>query len=171
MGDCWIPEDVWQRVSASPDPKTAWRKYLAVWPDWNPNGQFVVLEVPAGQSLKVWRGPASTQIKEDHLDLDANLEGGWDQVIFKPKAGQWDATRIYKLGGGQMNVLHRTEMSYPQYSALPNEQKALYTPVRERINHPGIRGPLDTGWGATDFDPQWHGARIGLPSLPGQTTN
>lgn len=171
MGDCWIPEDVWKKIQSAPDPKAAWRKYLAVWPDWNPNGQFVVMEIPAGESLKVWRGPAASQVKKDHPSLAAHLEGGWDQVIFKPRPGEWDTTRIYKLGGGQGNVLHRTDMSYAQYSTLPQEQKAAFAPMRERINHPNIRGPLDTGWGYTDFDPQWQHGRIGLPSLAGQVTN
>jgi hypothetical protein len=171
MSDCWIPEDVWEKIKAAPDPKAAWRKYSAVWPDWNPNGQFVVLEVPPGQTLKVWRGPAASQVKDKRVGLDAHLEGGWDQVIFKPKLGQWDTTRIYKLGGGQGNVLRRTDMSYATYNNLPTDQKALYAPVREKINHPNIKGPLDTGWGATDFDLQWKDGRIGLPTLPGQVTN
>jgi hypothetical protein len=171
MGDCWIPEDVWHKIQAAPDPKAAWRKYLGVWPDWNPNGQFVVMEIPPGQSLKVWHGPAASQVKDKDLKLDAHLEGGWDQVIFKPQPGQWDDTRIYQLGGGQGNQLRRTEMSYADYNRLPPAEKAHYVPMRERINHPHIRGPLDTSWGSTDFDPQLIDARIGLPTLPGQVTN
>lgn len=171
MGDCWIPEDVWQRIMSSPDPKAAWRKHLAVWPDWNPDSQFVVLDLPAGESLKAWRGPAASQVKDKNLKLDAHLEGGWDQVIVKVKADQWDTTRIYKLGATKGTALRKTELTYAQYNALPQGQKAQYTPIRERINHPHIRGPLDTGWGPTDFDPQLNDMRIGLPSLPGQVTN
>jgi hypothetical protein len=171
MGDCWIPEDVWNKVMDSPDPKAAWRRHLAVWPDWNANGQFVVMEIPAGQSVKAWRGPTASQTKDAKDNLDAHLEGGWDQVVLKVQPGQYDTTRIYRLGGGQGNQLRRTEMTYQDYSRLPADQKAQYAPIRERINHPGIRGPLDTGWGSTDFGPQMNDARIGLPTLPGQVTN
>jgi hypothetical protein len=38
-------------------------------------------------------------------------------------------------------------------------------------NDPRIKGPYDTGWGTTDFDPQLQKAKIGLPTLPGQLTN
>lgn len=171
MGDCWVPEDVWQKIMSSPDPKAAWRKYLAVWPDWNPNGQFVMMEVPAGKSIKAWRGPAASQVKKDHPDLNANLEGGWDQVIFKPAGHEFDSTIIYRRTGPSGTKLEKTEMSYADYSKLSPDQKAAYAPVRERINHPDIKGPYDTHWGSTDFDAQWTEGRLGLPELPGQMTN
>lgn len=170
MGDCWITEDVWQKIISAPDPKAAWRKYLAVWPDWNPNGQFVMLEVKAGESLKVWRGPASSQVKDPQLRLDAHLEGGWDQVIFKPKPGEFDTTRYYKRGGKDEHRLQRP-ISREEFAKLPKAEQAEYTAMRERINHPGIKGPFDTGWGSTDFDEQLTSTKIGLPNLPGQVTN
>lgn len=171
MGDCWLPEDVWQKILASPDPKAAWRKHLAVWPDWNPNGQFVVMEVPAGQTLKGWRGPAASQLKDPRIGLDAHLEGGWDQVIIKPAGKEFDSTLIYKRTGPKGTKLEKTAMSYGDYARLPADQKAAYAPVRERINHPNIKGPYDTRWGSTDFDAQWTDGRLGLPELPGQLTN
>jgi hypothetical protein len=171
MGDCWVPEDVWQKIMSSPDPKAAWRKYLAVWPDWNPNGQFVVMDVPAGQTIKGWRGPAASQVKDPKMGLDAHLEGGWDQVIIKPEGPDFDTTTFYRRSGAQGTKLERTEMTYADYKALPEAEKAQYAPVRERINHPNIKGPYDTHWGSTDFDAQWTGGRLGLPELPGQMTN
>jgi hypothetical protein len=171
MGDCWVPEDVWQKVMSSPDPKAAWRKYLAVWPDWNPNGQFVVMEVPAGKTIKGWRGPAASQVKKDHPDLNVNLEGGWDQIIFKPAGSEFDSTIIYRRTGPGGTALEKTDMSYGDYSKLSAENKAAFAPVRERINHPDIKGPYDTHWGSTDFDAQWTEGRLGLPELPGQMTN
>ena len=168
MGDCWVPEDVWKKVMESPDPKAAWRKYSAVWPDWNPNGQYVVLTVPAGQSVKAWRGPASSQVKKTLPD--AHLEGGWDQVIFKPKRGEFDTTRYYRRGGNAQRQLQQP-ISREQFEKLTETQQAEYTAIRERINHPNIEGPLDTGWGATDFDAQLRDAKIGVPTLPGQVTN
>jgi hypothetical protein len=170
MGDCWVPEDVWKKIIDSPDPKTTWRKYSAVWPDWNPNGQFVVLEIPPGQTVKAWRGQAASQVKKEFPDLDANLEGGWDQVVIKVEPGQYDTMRYYKIGGGQGNQL-RNPISRTEYEKLSTAQQAQYTGIRERINHPSITGPLDTGWGSTDFDPQLRDARIGLPTLPGQVSN
>lgn len=171
MGDCWIPEDVWIKIVNSPDPKAAWRKYLAVWPDWNPDSQFVVMEVPAGQTVKAWRGPAASQVKPETSDLSAHLEGGWDQVIFKVKGSEFDTTRYFMRGGGHGEKLHPPGLTRDEWAKLTPAKKAAYTPVRERINHDGIRGPFDTGWGSTDFDPQLRDARIGLPALPGQVTN
>ena len=37
MGDCWVSEEVFHKITKASDPKTAWRKHLAVWPDWNAN--------------------------------------------------------------------------------------------------------------------------------------
>lgn len=67
--------------------------------------------------------------------------------------------------------LKRTGMTYDAYERIPPGQKARHLPLRQRINHPHIHGPLDTGWGYTDFDAQIRDARIGLPTLAGQTTN
>ncbi|MBD5801301.1 hypothetical protein AZOA_07140 [Azoarcus sp. Aa7] len=171
MSDCWLDEDVWQRIMSSPDPKAAWRKHLAVWPDWNPNGQFVVMEIPPGETLKAWKGPAASQNKDPRTGLDAHLEGGWNQIMISPSGPDYDATRIYERGGGNGTRLKRTGMSYDDYERLAPAQKARHLPLRERINHPHIRGPLGTGWGYTDFDAQIKDARIGLPTLAGQTTN
>lgn len=169
MGDCWVPEDAWNKILASPDPKAAWRKYSAVWPDWNPNGQFVVLEIKEGESLKAWRGPAASQSKKDLPH--AHLEGGRDQLIIKVSGNQWDSTRYYMRGGGHGEVLHSPGLSRAEWEQLSEAKKKAYTPIREKINHPNIKGPLDTGWGPTDFDAQLRDAKIGLPALPGQVTN
>ncbi|WP_396267988.1 hypothetical protein [Ideonella sp.] len=169
MGDCWVPEDVWNAILKAPDPKTAWRKYSAVWPDWNPNGQFVVLEIPAGEGLKVWRGPAASQKKKDLSGK--HLEGGWDQVVIKVEPAQYDTTRYFMRGGGQGEKLHPPGLTREEWLKLSGSKRQAYTPVRERINHPNIKGPLDTGWGSTDFAPQLRDTKLGLPALPGQVTN
>lgn len=170
MSDCWVPEDVWEKILAAPDPKAAWRRYCGVWPDWNPNGQFVVLEVKPGETLRAWRGPAASQVKDKNLNLDAHLEGGWDQVIIKADVAHLDSTRYYaRAGNGE--ALLPPGLTRAEWERLSPAERSAYTPIREQINHPGIRGPLDTGWGATDFDAQLNDARIGLPALPGQITN
>lgn len=170
MGDCWVSEEVFHKLTQAAVPKAAWRKHLAVWPDWNPNGQFVVFEVPKGETLKVWRGPTSSQLKKG---LDNNLEGGWEQIVFSPtkeNKAQWDVTKIYQRTGNS-GKLTESSLSYAEYRALPASKKHAYLPVRERIQDPRIQGPYETGWGSTDFDPQWQDAKIGLPALPGQVSS
>src|SRR5690606_3433561 len=64
MSDCWISEKIFNDIQNSPDPRAAWRKFLAVWPDWNGNGQFVTYDIKPGETLKAWKGPAAGQIKD-----------------------------------------------------------------------------------------------------------
>lgn len=105
MGDCWVSEEVFKKIMESSDQKATWRKYLAVWPDWNANGQFVFLEIAEGESLKVWRGPASSQVKK--LDnFDYQLEGGWEQVIIK------DTSIVKKEGVPEVKLVSDTFLSY-----------------------------------------------------------
>jgi len=172
MGDCWVSEEVFNKIMNSPDPKAAWRKYLGVWPDWNANGQFFVYEIPQGETLKVWRGETASQVKDDIPDFDAHLEGGWEQVVFKPtkeNGAAYDTMRVYQRTGNS-GTLKPSSMSYTEYLNLPPSKQHAYTPVREQINA-RIDGPYDTHWGTTDFDPQLQDAKIGLPTLPGQVTN
>lgn len=131
----------------------------------------MVLETKEGETLKVWRGPAASQAKPRATKLDAHLEGGWDQVIVKVEKSQWDSTRYYMRGGGHGEKLHPPGLSRAEWETLSKEKRKAYTPIREKINHPNIKGPLDTGWGPTDFDAQLRDAKIGLPALPGQVTN
>lgn len=168
-GDCWIPEELFKKIMNAPDPKTEWRKYFAVWPDWNADGQFVVMQIPPGQTVKGWRGPASSQVKEG---LNGKyLEGGWDQIIVKPASSEFDTTRYYMRGGGHGEKLHPPGLSRTEWEKLSKSKQQAYQPIREEINDPRITGPFDTGWGTTDFDPQLRDAKIGLPALPGQVTN
>lgn len=173
-GDCWISEEVFKKLQAAPDPKAAWRKYLAVWPEWNVNGQFVTYDVKAGETLKVWRGTTSTQVKDATVKLDASLDGGWEQVIFDPgtkvtKYDVADTMRYYKRGGGSGTRLQRP-ISRPEYERLSSVEKENYIAVRERINNPNISGPFETGWGYSGFSEQALDGKTGLPALPGQIT-
>jgi hypothetical protein len=178
MSDCWISEEIYKRIQASPNPRAAWRKYLGVWPDWNVNGQFVIYDVKPGETLKVWRGEASSQIKKDLPGK--HLEGGWEQIVFKVPRGDAanDTMRYYKLGGGEGTRLQKP-MTQAEYSksmvGMSKEQiaqfEAQHIGLREQINHPNISGPFDTGWGYfDDFADAAMPARIGLPSLPGQAS-
>lgn len=170
MSDCWISEKVFNELQNSPNPREAWRKFLGVWPDWNINGQFVVYDVKPGEALKVWRGPASSQKRNDLPDH--HLEGGGEQIVFKLDHSDIrnDTMRFYKLGGGNKNIL-RNSLSQDEYNKLSKSQRDEYVAIREKINHPNISGPFETGWGYTDFDGNGFPHKIGLPSLPGQVSS
>lgn len=184
----WMTEEVWQKIMSSPDPKAAWRKYLGVWPDWNADGQFVVYDIKPGEELKVWRGPASAQMKPEAAQLpDRFLEGGYEQIKFDSAlvldakgnaaldtgAGQLlrkPDTTAYYLKDPQTGRMTRIDLTYEQFKKLPEAEQAKYEFTREKINHDRISGPFDTGWGYTNFDPQLLDAKLGLPALPGQVS-
>ena len=159
--------EVFIKIKNSPDPKAAWRKYLAVWPDWNANGQFIVYDIPAGQSIKVWRGPASSQ-KKGALGDSYHLSGGWEQIIFKE--GKFDNTIYYPIDSyGRLSL--KSPIRRDAYNNLSPAEKAKFQAVRSRIKEPNIHGPYDTNWGMTDFDEQLKDVRIGLPNIAGQVIN
>lgn len=178
MSDCWVSEDVFKRIQASPNPREVWRKHLAVWPDWNVNGQFVIYDVKPGETLKVWAGAASSQIKKDLPDM--HLEGGWEQLVFKLDRSDPhnDTMRFYELGGGKGTRLQKPMAQDEYYRAMngmSKEEKAAFEAkhigLRQEINHPNISGPFETGWGYfDDFASEAMPDRIGLPSLMGQAT-
>lgn len=169
MSDCWISEEVFKEIQNSPDPRAAWRKYLAVWPDWNGNGQFVIYDLKPGETLKAWRGPASSQVKDALPDLC--LEGGAEQIVFNIERSDArnDVMRFYKLGGAKGSIL-RKPITQTEYNKLSDLQKKEYVGIRESINHPNISGPFETGWGYMDFEGEGLPEKIGLPTLPGQVT-
>ncbi|MDB5773461.1 MAG: hypothetical protein JWM42_3835 [Burkholderia sp.] len=160
---------IFKKIQSAPDPRAAWRKYLGVWPDCNVNGQFVTYDVKPGETLKVWRGEASSQGKANFPDR--YLEGGWEKIIFhiERSDARNDVMRYYKLNGGKGNQLQGA-ISQEDFDKLSREQKSGYTEIREKISHPNISGPFETGWGYTDFGGVGFLEKIGLPSLPGQTT-
>ena len=142
---------------------------MAVWPDWNVNGQFVVYDVKPGETLKVWRGEASSQVKEGIENR--HLEGGWEQIVFKidRKDSRNDSTRFYRKNSIGKNITQES-ISQTDYYKLTESEKAQYLEIRQKINHPNIRGPFETGWGYNDFNSVGLMDKIGLPALPGQLT-
>jgi len=169
MSDCWISEKLFNEIQNSPDPRAAWRKILAVWPDWNGNGQFVIYDIKAGETLKAWQGPAAGQ-KKSTLP-DHHLEGGGEQIIFKIDRAdpRNDTTVFHRIEDTNGAVSGRT-IDRSTYEQLEKFDKEKYLEIRESINHPNISGPFETGWSYTDFDGDGLSQRIGLPSLPGQIT-
>lgn len=178
MSDCWVSEEVFKKLQSDADPKSAWRKFLAVWPDWNVDGQFVIYDVKAGESLNVWRGIASSQTKSSLPGYQ--LEGGYEQIVFKVDRtdARNDRMLYYKVGGGKNPKLGKplTQGDVSSITASMNatQRKAFFDShlsVREEINHPNISGPFETGWGYTEFDGAGMASKIGLPDLPGQITS
>ena len=169
MGDCWITEEVFKKLQSAEDPRSAWRRYLAVWPDWNVNGQFVVYEIKLGETLKAWKGPASSQSKKSLPD--EYLEGGYEQIIFKVDRSdpRNDLVRYYKIRDDKSHTI-KNLLDQTQFDRLSKGEQAQYAQLRECINHPNISGPFDTSWGYTDFQGAGFSVRVGLPALPGQTT-
>jgi hypothetical protein len=178
MSDCWVSEEIFNKLQNSPNPKEAWRRYLAVWPDWNVNGQFVIYDVKAGESLNVWRGPASSQEKKA---LPNNfLEGGWEQIVFNIERSdpRGDTMIYYELlkspkGTTLGPPLTQAHVNHVTASMDKSEKANFFSRhigLRQQINHPNISGPFDTGWGYTEFDGVWASDKIGLPALPGQAT-
>lgn len=183
-GSDWMTEQVFHAIQRSADPKAAWRKNLAVWPDWNPNGQFVVYDIKAGEKVKVWRGEASAQTKPSLPDH--HLEGGFEQIKFDGsvlydaegkalvdagnKVRKANDSSAYYDVNPNTGALTPSTMTYPVWKSLPPHQQVNYQSLRTQINHPSIIGPFDTRWGSTDFGSQLQDVRLGLPNLPGQVT-
>lgn len=169
MSDCWISEKIFDDIENSPDPRAAWRKFLAVWPDWNGNGQFVVYDVKPGETLKAWKGPAASQTR-DTLP-DNCLEGGWEQIVITIERSdpRNDIMQFFKKEDDTGGTL-KAGITRAEYDKLPESERLKYLEFRTSINHPNISGPFETGWGYTDFDGQGLSDRIGLPALPGQIT-
>ncbi|AFT70374.1 MULTISPECIES: hypothetical protein [Alloalcanivorax] len=177
-GDCWmLEEDFMRLMKQAEDPKSDWRQFLAVWPQWNPNGQFVVLDIPAGGRVNVWRGPAASQVLEQVPEMEGKyLEGGWEQIVImtadqgNPTGTVSDTFRFFRQSDDMSGRLDPTELDYSAFKDLPEAEKARHVSLREAVNDPRIQGPYDTGWGTTDFDAQLEDVKLGLPNLPGQVT-
>jgi hypothetical protein len=177
MSDCWVSEAVFKKLQSAPDPKAAWRTYLAVWPDWNPDGQFVIYDIKAGETLNVWRGKASSQEKQSLKGFF--LKGGDEQIVFNIERTDVrnDTVLYYKNANGKTvsEMQHMTQNQVNMLKAnMTAAQKKIFDDshlcLRQRINHPNISGPFDTGWGYTEFDGAVRTGKIGLPNLPGQLT-
>lgn len=178
MSDCWVSEEVFRKLQNAADPKFAWRKYLAVWPDWNVDGQFVIYDIKAGESLNVWRGIASSQTKNNLPGFQ--LEGGYEQIVFKVERAdpRNDEMLYYKIKGGSNakvgKAMTQNDVNVATAGMNATQRKAYFDShlsARNKINHPNISGPFETGWGYTEFDGAGMASKIGLPDLPGQVTS
>ncbi|GAB3472095.1 hypothetical protein GCM10027321_44730 [Massilia terrae] len=177
MSECWISEEVFKKIQRSSDPKAEWRKHLAVWPDWNADGQFVIYEIKAGESLNVWRGIASSQQRGTLPGYE--LEGGFEQIIFSlSRTDHRNDTLLYYpvIAGKQARLgkpMTQAEVDATTAHLSPQQKQAFFQShlsLRAQISHPNIHGPFETGWGYSEFDGAGTSSKIGLPALPGQVT-
>ena len=147
-GIFWMTEEEFKALKN----RDEWRERFAVKPDWNQNGWFVEYEIKEGESLPVWRGPAASQ------DLDGTgfyLEGGGEQIVFFPKNRDEMVQALPRINretglpvtDGRGNVDRRVEFTDVTGAVVP-------TKLRKKIMDPHIKGPIETGWGATDYTNQ-----------------
>ena len=178
LGDCWMSEEIFHKIMNSPNPKEMWRRYFGVWPDWNVNGQFVIFDVKAGETLNTWKGQAASQRKASLPNK--HLEGGWEQIVFTVERGdkRADEMMYFKKKSGKETSLGKgmtEDEMLAATSRMNAKQREIFfnshVSVRAKINHPSISGPFETGWGYEAIEGEVHGTRIGLPLLPEQITN
>lgn len=147
-GMYWMTESEYKLIKN----RDEWRSKFAVRPEWNQNGWVVEYEVKAGEILPVWRGPAASQ---DLKGTDYYLEGGGEQIVFFP--GRRDEM-VQSMPGvnrqtGQplKNPSNREDLRV-EYTDVTGEKATVR--LRARITDPHINGPVETGWGATDYTQQ-----------------
>ncbi|WP_019561861.1 hypothetical protein [Caldimonas manganoxidans] len=127
--------------------RAEWREKLAVKPEWNQNGQYVVYEIPAGETVHVWRGPAASQ-KLDGTPY--HMAGGAEQIVFYPSPDKFAATRprvdpqtgsdLPGRGGSD------TRVEWTDVTGRP-----VAAPIRDKPTDPHERGPFETNWGFSDW--------------------
>lgn len=128
-----------------------WRSKFAVKPEWNQNGWVVEYEVKEGESLNVWRGPAASQKLEG---TDYYLEGGGEQLVFSPAKRDemvQALPRISPKTGLPLETRDGIDRRV-EFTDVTGEMVPLK--LRSKIKDEHIKGPLETGWGATDYTPQ-----------------
>lgn len=146
-GMFWISESEFKSIKN----RDEWRSKFAVKPEWNQNGWFVEYEVKVGEILPVWRGPAASQ---ELSGTNRYLEGGHEQIVFFPgsRDEMVQATPRIDRKTGQPAVDGGGVDSRVEFTDVTGE--LVPTKLRARVADPHIKGPIETGWGATDYSPQ-----------------
>lgn len=147
-GVFWVSEAEFKSIKN----RDEWRSKFAVKPEWNQNGWFVEYEIKVGESLPVWRGPAAGQ---ELKGTDYCLEGGGEQIVFYPNSRdkmveampRIDSKTGEAVTDSYGNVDKRVEFSDVTGELIPIK-------LRAEITDPSIKGPFETGWGATDYSHQ-----------------
>lgn len=144
-GIFWVDEKTFQSLRSRAD----WREKLAVKPEWNQNGQYVVYEVPPGEAFQVWRGPAASQ----RLDgTPYHLPGGADQIVFFPTPDNLLPSRPrIDLESGE-NLLDRNGKPDTRIVWTDVTSRKTTAVAREKANDSHVKGPFETGWGFADWN-------------------
>nr|WP_314543217.1 hypothetical protein [uncultured Massilia sp.] len=140
-----------------------WRAKFAVKPEWNQNGWVVEYEVKAGEELPVWRGPAASQ---ELKGTDYYLEGGGEQIVFFPASRDEMVEAMPRVDreSGQLLKDRAGELDRRvEYTDITGQMAPVK--LRARITDAHIKGPMETGWGASDYT-QEEAKRI-LLTVPG----
>jgi hypothetical protein len=142
-GIFWVDEKTFRSLKTRAD----WREKLAIKPEWNQNGQYVMYEIPAGESVHVWRGPAASQ----RLDgTPYHMEGGADQIVFFPSPDSFASTRprIDPKTGNELSGRGGpdTRAEWTDVTGRP-----VAAPVRDKPTDPRVKGPFNTDWGFADW--------------------
>lgn len=147
-GIFWMTESEFKAIKN----RDEWRSKFAVKPEWNQNGWVVEYEVKAGEKLPVWRGPAASQ---ELNGTDYYLEGGGEQIAFFPGSRDEMVQAMPRVDGETgMPVRDRNGNEDRRVEFTDVTSQIAPARLRARITDPHIRGPVETGWGATDYTPQ-----------------
>lgn len=147
-GVFWISEAEFKSIKNRED----WRRRFAIKPEWNQNGWVVEYELKPGESLQVWRGPAASQ---ELKGTQYYLEGGGEQIVFFPNSRDKmvDAMpRVDRETGTTIKLDSGDTDRRVEFTDLTGE--TIPVSLRAQITDPHIKGPIETGWGATDYTPQ-----------------
>lgn len=159
-GKFWVDEKTFKSLKN----RDEWRSKLAVKPEWNQNGSYVVYDLKDGESLQVWRGTAGSQ-KLDGTNY--HLEGGAEQIVFEPKPDTMqfgNKPRIDAKTGERAKSSVDPTKTDNRIEFKDVTGRTAPTAIRGKINDQHITGPFDTGWGFAD----WNGeqARDILVAVP-----
>lgn len=147
-GVFWISEAEFKAIRN----RDEWRSKFAVKPEWNQNGWYVEYEIKKGESLNVWSGPTSSQ---KLAGTNYYLVGGREQIVFVPTSRDEMVSAMPRIEGSTGSVVVDSagkEDRRVEFVDLTGE--LVPTKIRSRITDPRIKGPLETGWGATDYTQQ-----------------
>lgn len=146
-GVFWVDEKTFQSLKNRAD----WREKLAVKPEWNQNGQYVVYEIPAGETVHVWRGPAASQPLEG---TPYHLEGGAEQIVFYPSPDKMANTRprIDPSTGAELPGRGGKPDTRVEWTDVTGRKVAA--PIRDKATDPHVKGPFETNWGFADWAPE-----------------
>ncbi|CAM3493519.1 hypothetical protein [Cupriavidus taiwanensis] len=144
-GMFWVDEKTFHSLKNRAD----WRARLAVKPEWNQNGQYVVYELAAGETLPIWKGPAASQKLNG---TPYHLIGGAEQIVFTPAWDKASNTRPRIDSGSGLPLPGRGGQPDTRIEWEDITGQKVPAPVRNRPGDPHVKGPYNTNWGFSDWN-------------------